>query len=310
MPSDLTTERLRIHSGSTQYVVALYPAGADPGAGGLNSPAGSIVVANDGTHWISLGGNPATFEKAALSGTVTSKFADVSGSVDGHFNQLSGTINARFANFTSSVTGTMFISSGSQANTNVATEGNMDWMTLTTSSFNPPRAQSAGGVHSRRGGGWIMESFGWVFAGQSSMTFASYTSAFQKTTNQKDTTAAATLSANTQASFMQSTLNPTSGWGFYFRVPASTQTRTLRLAHNQYSDVAVVSASLTDNSAGPLSVIHSAGSGSGIEKLTTITYNASRECWLNVSVTVLANYSNDVTCGFNWATLSGNLPLS
>lgn len=219
---------------------------------------------------------------------------------------ISGTIYAGGAGSSStSVTGTLSITSGSQANTNISTEGNIDWMVFINSSLNPPRAQ-ASSCHSKRGGGWIRESFDWVFAGQS-FSGASYTSTITKTTNQKDTIATSALSANTQASYFTSVANPSSGWGFHLRVPATTQTRVLRIATNHYSTVTVVSASLTDNSADPVSVIHTTGNSTSIEKVTTISFNASRDCELIVTYTVVANYTADVTCGFNWATLSGNL---
>jgi hypothetical protein len=307
MSTDFKVQRVRFVSGSDTFVMRTVDAD-DPGSVGITSPAGSIARANDGTLWRNSDG-AATWEllgdSTALSGTINARFVDLSGSVDAAFVALSGTIDARFASFVSNTTGTLSIFSGSSAATNMQTEGNIDWLVLTTY-LNPPRASAANAIHSKRGGGWMRRSFDWNWAGNSFTTDGAAQGS-AATTVAEDTTANSVLAGSTNKARMFSLSSPTNGWGYTFKVPATTDTRVLRVIHHQYSDVTVVSASLTDNSAPPVSVVHSTGASIGSNTSTTIVFNSSVPCELVLSFTVVARYTSDPNCGFGWATLSGNL---
>ncbi len=305
---ELRVERIRILSGvaGDAFTVTTSP---------LATPAhtersGSIARGSDGSLWRSLdGGNWESLSQVILfSGTIDARFTNLSGTIDGHFNQLSGTINARFASLNNaSVTGTIGMTSASLAgDTNVSSQGTIDWYIMHTSN-NPPRATAAASSYSKRGGGYIRRSFDWNYAGIS-LTLG---------TNGSGPTATATITEglmNTTVSTYQvkgrlfSTSSPDNGWGFHLRVPAETTSRVLRVQMSQISCQVVVSASLTDGSVAPVQLICGAtGNGAQSNSLITVLYNSSiPNAELILTATHVGRYGTSPEILFGWATLANS----
>ncbi len=305
MSTELKIQRMRFVSGTDTFVLRTIGA-ADPNSPPQPSePAGSIVRSTDGLLWRNTNGST-TWERlggdvTALSGTINARFVNLSGTVDGHFNQLSGTIDARFVNF-ATVTGTLQITSSSMPSTNISNEGNVDFL-MFSSFLNPPRAGQANSTQSKRGGGWLREGFDWVFAGNS---LTADTTAFGggATTTATTTIANSIVTASTTKARMFSLSSPTNGWGWTLTIPAVPQMRYLRITGGQFSNVVVISASLSDGSAANVSCNHSTGPSGGGSWQTMIAFNSSKNCDLTVTATVVARYTTDPNISVGWLTLS------
>lgn len=314
---DLKAERIRVLSGSNTFTLSVSQAAVPTHV----EPVGSIAKGTDGSMWRSLGGgswtawgdNPGlsgSFEGAfaAMSGSNDGRFRALSGSADGHFNQLSGTVDARFSSYSADPTGTLQMTSGSQSAVNASDEGNIDWLVIHSSSPNPWRSTAASSVHSKRGGGFLRESFEWVFAGQS-LTIGTTSPGSGVSTNASESTFNSTaLSAATTKGRIFSTSSPSDGWGFHLRVPAGSETRVLRLAVSLTNVVVAFSASLTDGSATPVrAVCDSNGVATRNISLQTV-FNSRKGGELVLTCTAVGRYNTSPEIAVGWMTLSGNLP--
>ena len=316
MSTDFKVQRLRLLSGSENALVVPIDAGAPP-----TLPAGTIGITSAGAIYKSAGAGSWSeiADTPTLSGTINAAFLStcglatgdgipkqhhLSGSIDGHFNQLSGTINARFASFQTGVTGTIGIVSGTQLPVTASLEGNIDWY-IANAFQSPPRGIAASSMNSKRGGGWIKDGFDWVCAGN---TFSTDTASAGQPVSSvaTDTIAASAVNATTVKARMFHLSSPTNGWGFELRVPALTGSRVLRVAASHFSSVVAFSASLTDGSAAPVSVVCSSGASALNSTLITVLYNARNPCELLFTATTVARYTVDPNIQFGWATLSGS----
>jgi hypothetical protein len=204
-------------------------------------------------------------------------------------------------------TGSLSISNAAVTTVNLPTEGTVDYFAATTGLSTPPRSigSSSTVLFARREGGWIMRSFQFVYAGNS--TFSNDTTTIggtDKTNSASTEMFTATISSNTTCSRMFSVSSPTNGWGYSFTVPATTNSRTLKVYVGQFSDVITWTAHLVDGSAADVTTSTDSTSGAFIAKKITVTFKSAAPTDLVFTGFVTSRYTSDPNICFCAATVS------
>lgn len=180
---------------------------------------------------------------------------------------------------------------------NLSTEGTVDWYAQIAAT-NPPQGANTSIVHSKNTGGWIFNSFAWVFAGGAPALDAPTSNT--RSTTAADSLASAALVANNVVTRMAN--SAATGWGFMFRVPAPAGiARTLRVRTSVVEATMDFTASLTDGSATDTQTLVGAPSTS---RIVVVNYTSATDCELVFRAHATANGGVGNSIRFNGATLA------
>jgi hypothetical protein len=273
MPSDLTTERMRIVSGSNQMSISIAP-GTDASVFSTQ-PAGSIVRTTDGKLWATVTGGA---ELLTVSGTINAAIAALTADMVASFIS----VDEQIANIpAASVTGTMALSDVSPGGSvDLRISGTFDWLIPYSATPNSTTAW-----YGKVGGGYLFKSYQWFGTSGPSETD---TRSWTMTADTKDSTlhpAPNGVLANMHGRGLTS-LNH----GYMFRLPCDPGWKRVIMQGTQHDDKVSLSASFSVSTAGSPQVLTSTcTNGSGRDYRFEILFNGPFGVDLLVKVLVEEN---------------------
>ncbi len=186
---------------------------------------------------------------------------------------------------------------------NVSTAGTRDWFAPGGSYVENYRGSGSIGneAYSKILGGRIHVSFDWV--GNYSAGFTQ-SSSISISSNAADDSRGGLSSVATDQGIDQSS-GSIVNWGYRFRVPADTYSRTLSIYGSVFSGVATLTVYATDGSFATVTNAQDSGSATAIGNLWTVTYNTAHDGQeIYVSVLVTTNHGSTANLKFITATLA------
>lgn len=243
--------------------------------------------------------------KASLSHTHAP--TDITGGTNGDVLTISGGVPVwapPSGGATPSVTVSYAASSGTH---NVSTLGTVDWFIM-DSYWDPPGNRAAATTHGKIKGGWIKDSYQWVFGAQPGVPWTNFLGGIgvtMQSSSGDDHYQGSPYNSNIGAYMATSgaavPISATStGAGCRFRVPACSTTRTLTALLGHFSCKLRLNAQLADGSASH-SVVSDSGSGALATITATVTYTSAYPTELVFTTDVFANYTNNPWFGFGCA---------
>ena len=178
---------------------------------------------------------------------------------------------------------------------NLSAEGTKDWFA--------PGGSTSLNYHSKLLGGRILKSFDWVTCGQ---TLFVQTGSFSiSSSTSDDATNASGLSSATMDQGVYTSSSSMIGFGYRFRVPASSGgTRTLKIYSSVFSAAVTLTARFTDGSSADVSDVVDVVPGGYNYFVWTINYQPAHDGEeLQISAVVTANHGSSPNVKFAAATL-------
>lgn len=198
-------------------------------------------------------------------------------------------------------TGAAAISQSTTPSTlNVSTEGVYDWLAPCTFQ-GIPRAKAWPPPNSKATGGWLLETFCWT-SGASMVTFSGAIPAL--TSVRADDTSAALSGFSNGVAIQAST---DTGEGFFFRMPADTYQRVLRIYTGVFSGVMTVTGVASDGSFSTVVTTLTAAPAASAVTVVKIVYNTARDGQhLNVTVRLTTNSGSTPNISCQAVTLAAS----
>jgi len=186
------------------------------------------------------------------------------------------------------------------ATLNLSTEGTFDWWAPAgvTTLY---RVTAPAALHTKILGGWIVDGYNWLHLTNSTL-FTQASSIQLSTTAGDDTASPLTNYATDQGLWTAS--GTLTGFGFAFRVPADTASRTLRIYCACFSAVVTLKARLSDGSVADTTDTLTSGANANATTQWNIAHHAAHDgAWLCVQATVTTNKGSSPNIKFAAATL-------
>lgn len=262
-------------SGSSDAKVTLFGGDARV-SGSLTIGSGSVIITSND---IQFGGLPSRIEKQGND----LKFYDINNSSGYTLTELAATGSGGGGG--SAASASISFTDTPTTTINLSLTGTLDWFTPGGSAVQNYRAVSAG--HSKLTGGDIHLTFDWT--NKTTTSAATQVGSYSLSNTASDST------TNVLSSFTTTQKRTGTGsvidFGYRFRVPSSSTSRTLKIFGSSASAEITIKAVAGDASFPDISRTRSTGSGIDELQSWTLVYTTSEPCFVYITVMVTGRFT-------------------